>query len=624
MAERTSSIPSDEILYSGYLKKQGGAFRTWQRRWFVLAGEYLYYFNKEEDTRPLGAIPLRNNKVEKHPHNPDDPSKFLFEILPGQDGQTRIIHSHESFLLWAASLQESDEWIQHLRRVIYGRKGGGIFGQSLLDTITNESHTRTQEIPAIVKQCCNFLREKGLQEEGLFRLPGRAALVRELQEQFDCGKQPDFHQQNIDIHTVASLFKLYLRQLPEPVIPWQHYESFYNGIRLVCHDEIEGKHELIRQLALLPRTNYNLLKYICEFLHEVQSYESLNKMGIMNLATVFGPNIFRPIVESTATLMESTAMSQKFVHLLIQQNKDMFPRNNLIDFGLLSTSNGDDEPVPAVPIPPPRHGKGKQQVTQQPSIDLLKELKDNIDNRPPQTRGSLLIDFDSDEDNMQMIMGRSSFAAVNKRSYSVDDALGLRDSMNISQSTLADSSSTLEESGSTDGIPSSRSSRNPSFSDFQDIAPSLKNNNGGNRESLVIFNPSASDPSRPKPKERPASMAESPRSPPPPVSPRKPKPSSMGVDLTSTTPEASARQSMDVAFHYSNMKEQVRALKAELIEMKDEKDQKLLKMKMKCEGLQLKLSNEETLRKAAEERNKQLLSQLNAFIDEYGPQLSSL
>ena len=387
---------------------------------------------------------------------------------------------------------------------------------------------------------------------------------------------------------------MYLRQLPEPVIPWDHYKSFYEGIRLLCLNEPEGKLELIRQLALLPRTNYNLMKYVCEFLYEVQMFEATNKMGIMNLATVFGPNIFRPMEESTSTLMETTAMSQKFVHLLIQQHTDMFPPNHLINFSgnAIPTRNGD-EPTP---VPPPR--KIKSPPTQ-PNIDLLKELKQNFDNRSSALQpsdlvidhGSLLIDFDSEEDIAQTMINRSSFAAVNRRTNSVDDTLGLRDSIAMSESTLADSSSTLGESGSTDG-PSTTSSRNPSFSDFHDLQPAIKNNNSGNRESLVIFNPSAAS-AKPTPapkKERPASMVETstPKSPPP-VSPRKSK--ALVMDLTSTTPEASSRQSLDV-FQYSNLQEQVRALKAELIEVKDERDQKLLKMKMRCEGLQLKLSNE--------------------------------
>lgn len=29
-----------------------------------------------------------------------------------------------------------------------------------------------------------------------------------------------------DVHTVASLLKLYLRELPEPVVPWTQYHDF--------------------------------------------------------------------------------------------------------------------------------------------------------------------------------------------------------------------------------------------------------------------------------------------------------------------------------------------------------------------------------------------------------------
>lgn len=38
-----------------------------------------------------------------------------------------------------------------------------------------------------------------------------------------------------DVHTVASLFKLYLRELPEPVVPWLQYEDF-----LLCGQALEA------------------------------------------------------------------------------------------------------------------------------------------------------------------------------------------------------------------------------------------------------------------------------------------------------------------------------------------------------------------------------------------------
>lgn len=42
----------------------------------------------------------------------------------------------------------------------------------------------------------DFIRERGLKEEGLFRMPGQANLVKELQDAFDCGDKPLFDRQD--------------------------------------------------------------------------------------------------------------------------------------------------------------------------------------------------------------------------------------------------------------------------------------------------------------------------------------------------------------------------------------------------------------------------------------------
>lgn len=44
---------------------------------------------------------------------------------------------------------------------------------------------------------------------------------------------------NTDVHTVASLLKLYLRELPEPVIPFCKYEDFLTCAQLLAKDEEE-------------------------------------------------------------------------------------------------------------------------------------------------------------------------------------------------------------------------------------------------------------------------------------------------------------------------------------------------------------------------------------------------
>lgn len=68
----------------------------------------------------------------------------------------------------------------------------GIFGQKLEETVRYERRYGNKLAPMLVEQCVDFIRQWGLQEEGLFRLPGQANLVKELQDAFDCGEKPSF------------------------------------------------------------------------------------------------------------------------------------------------------------------------------------------------------------------------------------------------------------------------------------------------------------------------------------------------------------------------------------------------------------------------------------------------
>lgn len=69
----------------------------------------------------------------------------------------------------------------------------GVFGQSLEETVLYERRYGVRLVPLVVEQCVAFIRERGIHEVGLFRQPGRASLVSELQEAFDAGERPSFH-----------------------------------------------------------------------------------------------------------------------------------------------------------------------------------------------------------------------------------------------------------------------------------------------------------------------------------------------------------------------------------------------------------------------------------------------
>ncbi|NXL42820.1 RHG22 protein, partial [Podilymbus podiceps] len=313
----SSPNPQERVLKCGWLKKQRSIMKNWQQRWFVLRGDQLFYYKDQEETKPQNFGGFKHCSLELVTN------RLVFCLSGGAGDREKVPVNHEAFLLMANSQNEMEDWVKAIRRVIWAPFGGGIFGQRLEDTVQYERKYGQRLAPLLVEQCVDFIRERGLTEEGLFRMPGQANLVKDLQDSFDCGEKPLFDS-NTDVHTVASLLKLYLRELPEPVIPFAKYEDFLSCGQLLSKDEGEGTQELVKQVKNLPQANYNLLKYICKFLDEVQAHSSINKMSVQNLATVFGPNILRPKMEDPVTMMEGTSLVQHLMTVLISEQGRIF------------------------------------------------------------------------------------------------------------------------------------------------------------------------------------------------------------------------------------------------------------------------------------------------------------
>ncbi|XP_052761702.1 rho GTPase-activating protein 24-like isoform X3 [Mya arenaria] len=333
------------LFKSGWLRKQGGMVKTWHRRWFVLNGDYLFYFQKEDDVRPLGMIYLPGNKIIQHPANPEEPDKFLLELIPAEkeltihrcsQGKTmpamKMAPNHETFLLSAATDEERQDWIRAIRKVMFANKGGAIFGNSLAETMEFERTRSDRKVPYIVESCIEFLTKYGLEIEGIFRLPGRMLLVRDLKDRFDEGETFDLEEEDADIHSVASLIKQYFRELPECLIPYNKYQEFMNiAMRYQGNKAKNTRNEEVELLRTLmtdiPRDNYNCLKYLCAFLHRVADNTSINKMTVQNLARVFGPNIIRhpQMDDNPEVFMLTTAdISEQLAYMMINYDDKIF------------------------------------------------------------------------------------------------------------------------------------------------------------------------------------------------------------------------------------------------------------------------------------------------------------
>ncbi|XP_073446331.1 protein FAM13A isoform X2 [Dendrobates tinctorius] len=145
-------------------------------------------------------------------------------------------------------------------------------------------------VPAVVWSVVEYLRSEGMTQEGLFRINGNVKVVEHLRVKYENGEQVILPEDG-DVHSAASLLKLFLREMPDGVISTAMLPRFiqiYQESGSDAHRENCLK-ELIKEL---PDTHYTLLKYLCHFLTQLVEHRTENKMNVYNLATVFGPNCF--------------------------------------------------------------------------------------------------------------------------------------------------------------------------------------------------------------------------------------------------------------------------------------------------------------------------------------------
>lgn len=127
----------------------------------------------------------------------------------------------------------------------------------------------------------------GAEEEGLYRIPGSGRDVKHWQRRFDTEydinlfDEPDLY----DINTIGSMFKSWLRELPDEILP----KTVQNKIATQCVGATSAPQLLRDELSRLPPFNYYLLFAITCHLSLLNSYADKNKMDYRNLCICFQP-----------------------------------------------------------------------------------------------------------------------------------------------------------------------------------------------------------------------------------------------------------------------------------------------------------------------------------------------
>ncbi|KRX89645.1 Minor histocompatibility protein HA-1 [Trichinella pseudospiralis] len=205
----------------------------------------------------------------------------------------QTVQCTECGLTWHKTcLGNLDVHCQLAKQLNINRRRMRIFGVPL------QKHLEDNQIsvPFVLKTCIEELETRGLDVKGLYRVCGVKSNIEQICEKFE--------RQKVELSTVlptniASIIKLYLRQLPEPLLTHELYHSFVELANkypeMKSTEQLSISLNIITDLKricnMLPSANYRTLKLLCLHLNRVSWFEMENQMSPTNLGIVFGPSL---------------------------------------------------------------------------------------------------------------------------------------------------------------------------------------------------------------------------------------------------------------------------------------------------------------------------------------------
>jgi hypothetical protein len=185
-----------------------------------------------------------------------------------------------------------------------------------LQKIMNEPHLWDQagSVPKILRTLISGLVEKdGLTEEGIFRISVDKNEMDMHKAELDKG--------NFDIsydspHVPACLLKLWLRELPQPIIPQSMYDDALDCV--TGPPGVMTRARILGVWAELDHMRKRVTSHIAAISQELskKANSATNKMSFHSLAIVFAPSFLRnPIL---AESLAKVKLEIEFVRILLE------------------------------------------------------------------------------------------------------------------------------------------------------------------------------------------------------------------------------------------------------------------------------------------------------------------
>ncbi|XP_065361286.1 ralA-binding protein 1 isoform X2 [Calliphora vicina] len=164
--------------------------------------------------------------------------------------------------------------------------GSPVFGVSVsLATDRSRCHDGI-ELPLVVRDCIDYLQENGVKSEQIYRVePMKTRLFHFKRLYNNRERQPDTDV--LDIPTACGLLKLFLKELPEPILTTDLMARFEE---VASHPQVTKQQEELEELLeQLPSCNKVLLSWILIHFDSVIQQEKSNKLNAQSLAMLLSP-----------------------------------------------------------------------------------------------------------------------------------------------------------------------------------------------------------------------------------------------------------------------------------------------------------------------------------------------
>ncbi|XP_069680472.1 rho GTPase-activating protein Graf isoform X5 [Periplaneta americana] len=177
-----------------------------------------------------------------------------------------------------------------------------------------------------VKRCIEVLENRGLEEQGLYRVVGVSSKVSKLLTMgLDRRKADKMNaledQFEWESKTITSALKTYLRNLPEPLMTFRYHNGFIAAAKQETRAlRVNDVHTLVHRL---PQQNRDMLDIIIKHLQNVAAKSDKNLMTVSNLGVCFGPTLLRPEEETVAAIMD-IKFCNVVVEILIENYEKIF------------------------------------------------------------------------------------------------------------------------------------------------------------------------------------------------------------------------------------------------------------------------------------------------------------